>query len=348
MKIIVTTFVASLFACFSSQANAQPRVLTVDNKPGAVAMFSSLEVAYAQANDGDTIVMAGSPNSYSLPSTSPMVYKRINYVGSGYLLAENGIPGVIKDSTKLNTVRVTSSSTSSSSGSTFLGLDMSLDSTTPYNNIQTSATVDRCRLTVTGKGCRISINRSVMSIVPTFDEFCSGSSIRNSIVAPGSGNGSNPVALGCSNMTISNCILGYLVAHQPSVSISNSMIVTSQYSGKPAFVAAFKGSITNSLAVGFSTSIADRQHFLPDGGGNLNGFISSDVFRTTGSEDAKWQLKEGSPAIGAGYAGVDAGAFGGGYILSGVPSRPRITRMVVPASATEATGLRFEVDATSY
>ena len=38
------------------------------------------------------------------------------------------------------------------------------------------------------------------------------------------------------------------------------------------------------------------------------------------STDGKWQLKDGSPAIGAGMDGVDCGAFGGitPYILSGI------------------------------
>ena len=345
------TIMAALLVHLSQKVDAQERILTVDNKPGAVAMFSTLEAAYHAANNGDTIVMAGSPVGYGLPNPTPpnpMIYKRINYVGSGYLLAENGIPGVVKDSTKLSGVRITSNSTSSSSGSTFIGLEMGLDATTPFNNIQTSATVDRCKLTVVAKGCRLSINRSMITSVPTFDEFCSGSSIRNSIVAPGLGNFSNPTLIKCSDMTISNCILGYTVADQHSVSISNSMIVTLQYSGKSAFGAAFKGSITNSMAVGYSSSNADRQSFLPDDGGNLNGYISKDVFLTTGSDDAKWQLKEESPAIGAGYSGGDVGPFGGGYILSGVPSRPRITRLTVPASATVETGFRFEVEAKGF
>ena len=39
------------------------------------------------------------------------------------------------------------------------------------------------------------------------------------------------------------------------------------------------------------------------------------------SDDAKWKLKAGSPAIGAGVSGVDCGVFGGvtPYVLSGVP-----------------------------
>ncbi|RYD69436.1 MAG: hypothetical protein EOP84_28490 [Verrucomicrobiaceae bacterium] len=346
MNIPLVALVAGLCACFCQPVSAQARVLTVDNKPGAVAMFSNLEAAYSSANDGDTIVLAGSPTEYNV--TNPLVLKRINYVGPGYLLEENAIPGVVKASAKLSGIQITGTSTSSSSGSTFLGLEInSLVASHSYNMAATSAAVDRCKIrTVSAEGCQLIINRSLVGGA-TYDEFSAGSSIRNSIVGVGSLSISN-VSIGCGNVTISNCVLGYLSASQPSVSVSNSMIVTMGYGSKSAFNSAFKGSITNSLAVGFSTSTADRQSFLPDGGGNLNGYISKDVFLTTGSEDAKWQLKEGSPAIGAGYSGANAGAFGGGYVLSGIPGRPRITRLVVPATATDGTGFRFEVDAIAF
>jgi hypothetical protein len=354
MKITLIALVAALCATFSQHVRAQARIFTVDNKPGAVAMYSNLQDAYVEANNGDTIILAASPVEYGEPvhhnGDNIRVYKRINYVGSGYLIAENSIPSVIRESSKLSGARITTNSISSSSGSTFVGLDISsVFAPVGYNNALTSATFDRCNLGgLTAQHCRMNINRSFIRSAATFDQNCSGSTIRNSIVAPGLGNSSNPISFLCSNVTISNCILGYIFADQPSVSISSSMIVTSHYSGKGAFSAAFKGSISNSLAVGYSSSTADRKTFLPDGGGNLNGFISSDVFLTTGSDDAKWQLKAGSPAVGAGYAGADAGAFGGGYVLSGILGRPRITRLVVPASATEATGLRFEVDAKSF
>jgi hypothetical protein len=50
------------------------------------------------------------------------------------------------------------------------------------------------------------------------------------------------------------------------------------------------------------------------------------VFVGTGSTDGQWQLKPGSPAIGAGVGGVDCGMFGGDspYVLSGIPSIPTI------------------------
>ena len=59
------------------------------------------------------------------------------------------------------------------------------------------------------------------------------------------------------------------------------------------------------------------------------------------SDDAKWKLKTGSPAIGAGVSGVDCGAFGGPtpYVLSGVPNLPHIYEATIPGTAYSNLGL---------
>jgi hypothetical protein len=65
--------------------------------------------------------------------------------------------------------------------------------------------------------------------------------------------------------------------------------------------------------------------------GNKSNVDMSTVFVSTGSPDARWILKAGSPAIGAGYGStpakpVDAGMFYGNtpYKLSGLPGIPHI------------------------
>ncbi len=75
-----------------------------------------------------------------------------------------------------------------------------------------------------------------------------------------------------------------------------------------------------------------------------------DVFLWNDSPDGKYQLKPGSPAIGAGTAGGDIGAFSGAnpYKLSGVPAIPRLTHLIVPPTATSTSGLRFEVEAQAF
>jgi hypothetical protein len=60
--------------------------------------------------------------------------------------------------------------------------------------------------------------------------------------------------------------------------------------------------------------------------GNQSNVNMLNVFLNEGSTDGKWQLKEGSPAIGAGVGGIDCGMFGGDfpYVLSGIPAIPSV------------------------
>jgi hypothetical protein len=64
------------------------------------------------------------------------------------------------------------------------------------------------------------------------------------------------------------------------------------------------------------------------------------------SEDNRWQLKAGSPAIGAAWNGVatggDCGIFGSSatgisYILSGIPNVPSIYKLAAPTTVTTTT-----------
>ncbi|MDX9923865.1 MAG: hypothetical protein RBS48_03810 [Ignavibacteriaceae bacterium] len=68
---------------------------------------------------------------------------------------------------------------------------------------------------------------------------------------------------------------------------------------------------------------------------------------TVGSQDARYHLRVGSPAIGAGINGVDCGMFGGDnpYQLSGLPAIPIIYEMIVPTIGTIDEGLNITIKA---
>jgi len=61
--------------------------------------------------------------------------------------------------------------------------------------------------------------------------------------------------------------------------------------------------------------------------------------------DDRFKLKAGSPAIGAGYGGVDCGAFGGAtpYKLSGIPFIPLVYQINAPTSGSAASGINVNV-----
>ena len=64
------------------------------------------------------------------------------------------------------------------------------------------------------------------------------------------------------------------------------------------------------------------------------------------SEDSRWQLKAGSPAIGVAWNGTvtsgDCGVYGSSatgtaYVISGVPNVPSIYKLSAPAVTTSNT-----------
>jgi hypothetical protein len=85
------------------------------------------------------------------------------------------------------------------------------------------------------------------------------------------------------------------------------------------------------------------QNQYPSGSGNQQNVDMSTVFLLAGSTDGSWRLKPGSPAIGAGFGGVDCGPFGGGtpYVLSGMPNIPAIWLL-------DINGLNVTVKAKSH
>ena len=74
---------------------------------------------------------------------------------------------------------------------------------------------------------------------------------------------------------------------------------------------------------------------LPAGGNNQNSVAMANVFvNNSGTFDGAFVLKAGSPAIGAGSAGADMGAFGGGstFKLALQPAIPAIYKIQAPAA----------------
>ena len=316
-------------------------ILTVDNKPGSVAMFNNLQDAYNAAQQDDAIVLAASPTDYGALT----VYKRLHFRGPGYLLSQNGIPGTeLAGNTATASMSFSSFDTlGTSTGSTVSGITIS-------GGVQGVAiSFDKCQINLqVGRDASVSVSRSYGSLGAGGGG--SGSSVgsisvlvRDSIITstvnfpyPGGGFGSIPL------INLDRCVITAHISNLNVAStVSNSIIVTSGLNAA-TFADTYKGNISHCMAVGSS--------FLPVGNNNINGANLQDVFLAAGSDDARWQLKPASPARGAGLDGVDLGAFGGvqPYILSGLPSKPRLTRFIAPAVATEASGLRIELEAKSY
>ena len=315
-----TALLAAITLLISS-LSAEVRTITIDRKPGTVAMFDNLADAYSDANDGDTLLFAPSSTGYG----SVLCYKQLTFLGSGYRLDDNAVPGLNSNSVNVDITFKNDAGTGNSSGSVVRGMtgsitvdanvvDIIIDKCYNINhnwNINGAATISRC----------YHVNSLILN--------GSDSTVFNCILSA--------LELNAVDTTATNCIITSRINTVPLSSVSNTIFTFSNGSNFDG-----DGSFTHCLSIGGT--------YLPGGLNNINGQIYDDVFVPSGSFDAKYQLKSEGPAEGAGLGDVDMGIYGGTtpYVLSGVPGIPRLTRFAVPATATNTSGLTFEVEAEAF
>jgi hypothetical protein len=118
------------------------------------------------------------------------------------------------------------------------------------------------------------------------------------------------------NIIISNNLL-YCVSI--GISVGNVVLSNNIFVG---YGSVCNAAVQNNIFV-YNGSISNCGNSMSN---NIFGYAFNDLFIDGSSPDGKWQLKPGSPAIGAGVGGVDCGMYGGDnpYVLSGIPSIPTI------------------------
>lgn len=143
-------------------------------------------------------------------------------------------------------------------------------------------------------------------------------------------------------------------AGQGAIGNSSSSSITVRHNVVEGAIAVNNALVENNIIVTNNSFTANNSivrknisatNNLPGGNGNQNNITMSNVFVGSGSADGRWQLRSGSVAIGAGFSGVDCGMFGGSepYILSGVPSVPRIIEFVAPKTGSSQSGLPIQL-----
>jgi len=300
------------------------KIWRVNNNMGVTANFTTLQAAHNGAATGDTLYLESSPTSYGALTCT----KKLAIIGTGYFLDVNpglqafALPSKV-DGLTLNT---------GSDGTSIEGLSLN--------------------------GSAVSIN-GVNNIVIRRNHF----SGFNGAIADWS-IGIVYINSGASNIFIAQnyALIIQNNAASTGILISNNFLAHYAYAGEASTgqciqlnpntvaiiknnifrrgrVTAFNSSITNNIMfVGFidgsgnliSNNIANSAQF-GNADGNKQNIDMATVFESTGSYDASFKLKAGSPAIGAGYGStvqtpVDCGMFGGStsYVLSGIPAIPSI------------------------
>ena len=327
-----------LLLCFGFLA-ANATSWRVNNNPAIDADFTTFEAAVAGASAGDTLYMEGSNLSYG----EGVLTKPLVMIGPGYFLTEN-------DSTQVSNLEANFETfviDSTASGSRVYGCEFD-------DNVEINGSnVVFARNWVYGEssygiGINVGEENDVLN-VSIIQNLC------NSI--KGGYYSYDPAA---NNILIANNIIaGSIQFHSLSTLVITNNVIKNEVDVSNAII---KNNIQyNPSGLGFKENGGNIFEYnltarptIPTGVGNLTlidpAATFADYDESLGfSTDGKWQLKTGSPAIGAGENGADCGAFGGTspYVLSGLPAVPHIYEAIVPTSGSAASGLPVTIKVKS-
>lgn len=334
MKKIFLLLISSLFLMI----NASAKIWRVNNT-GVPADFTSPQLANNSASvlNGDTLHIEASGASYG----GLTVTKQLIIIGNGYLLGTLGANA--NPDLQANPATSLLSSVlfnTGSNGSVMEGV--TLTSTLTLTNGVSNIIIRRNRLAMVTLG--------LCSNVQVLQNY-----IDNAASASINGDGNPATNLQVNNNVISNAInLG---------STCNGDFMNNIISSASSFgVSNLTGfRVWNNICVNNHTvnlASCDSRSNIGNAGqfGILNGNQSSVTMSTVFedhlntnanfSEDSRWLLKTGSPAIGAAWNGVstagDCGIFGSSatntaYVLSGIANVPSIYKLAAPATTTSNT-----------
>lgn len=317
-KQLLLSLIFVLFCGFISGQH----LIRVNNNPGADPDYATLQAANDAASNGDTIYVEGSPTDYDGADIS----KKLVIIGPGYFLTDN-------DSTQA------------------FGIAATFKSDINFN-------AGAAGSIITGSKINNTIHLSVddISIIRCNVQYIMGSADVNNILILQ--NYVNTINSGSynkmTNSVISNNIASQIYFNSSSGNLQIVNNVCTYNYGNPinAYNASIANNIITSITYGIveNTGNAINNNIFAGAGTNANGNLynvaMANVFvdfsgSLNYSDDGKWKLKTGSPAIGAGVSGIDCGAFGGPtpYVLSGVPNLPHIYEATIPGTAYSNLGL---------
>ena len=303
-------------------SSASAKIWQVNSNSGVTADFATVQAAHDGAASGDTLYVAGSPTAYGdLTAT-----KTLHIFGPGYFLDENLGNQALNVACTIGSVTFnTGSEGSLISGTTLSTLAVNGDGIAVLRNRilsgQASTGTNVANLTF-GQNhvSHMSVGSGCNGILIFNNFFTSGLLSPVSSSAEVVGNVFTNSIQGVSNSTVRNNIVISTSATGPFTGTGNEV----------------------------SNNIGGGAEFGTENGNQSNVDMST-VFVATGSTDGKWQLAVGSPAIGAGFNGVDIGMFGGStpYVLSGIPAIPTIYSFDAPAIGTTGGGLAVNMSIKS-
>ncbi|MCX6269843.1 MAG: hypothetical protein NTU44_01240 [Bacteroidetes bacterium] len=308
--------------------NASAHVWRVNAAPGASANFTSLQAAHDAVGtvNGDTIYLEGSAFSTGGLTCS----KKLIIIGSGYFLSENP---QTQANTYPSTIDYYFYFNPGSEGSKVMGCYFTNAIYLYVSNI----TIER-NLFAYGNNMLYGYSTNLDNIriidnyfsayfpqwyAISFPYACTNILISNNYIGGGLNLGTE-----FQGFITNNVLEGYITIY--NATFTNNISTNNQY-------VAYNSVVTYNI--GNSTQFGDQN-------GNQQNVVMTDVFvgASGNSTDGKWELKPGSPAIGAGEGGVDCGMFGGSYpyVLSGMPAIPAVYYFNAPSLPTNTINVSIK------
>ena len=315
MKKLISIIVIAVMATVT--LNAQ-NIWRVNNTPGVDADYTTAQEAHDAATAGDIIYFEGSIISYG----NLIISKKLTIIGPGYFLSENPQTPVVLAPAKLGTLTFSTGSDET----VFTGM-----------TVTGATTIKSCH--------KLQIIRNNMWIINGFtDDNSSDLLISQNYVNS---------SIAFNNTTNNTIITNNYIAGSIAGSLTSTFIISNNYSN--SYIGVSNSTIQNNIVKDVATGIRINNNVLHNNilaisGTDINGnkysvdlnTVFVDYNGTLGySADGKWQLKDGSPASGAGISGEDCGMFDGStpYVLSGIPAYPHIYNAIIPASGSKQSGL---------
>lgn len=318
MNKILVLCIAALFCSSASFA----KIWRVNNNGGGNGDFLTAQAANdGPTIDGDTIHLEPSPNSYGGLTAS----KRLVWISTGAFLSAHPLEQYSATAGRIDNLH----STIGSENAVY-----SIYISGPAYLVASNVRLERCYLTGP-----ISIGYS-----PSYGYVIAN----NDVVLNCYSEGYLYLYRGTNHFASNNIFGDYLYVDPTSSSIvqNNVFNITTTVPGLVSNTT-LQNNIFNK-AIGAYTftncvvqyNMSGSAGVLPAGNFNQNNVAMANVFvNNSGTNDAAFVLKAGSPAIASGYAGANMGAYGGTtpFKLSLQPAIPaiyKITAPFVPAGST--------------
>lgn len=335
-KLLLTSF-AVLWVCGISMGT----IFRVNNKltkNAAAKIYTKVQEAVDEASNGDTIQIEGSIVAYDYFECS----KKLVIMGPGYFFYENPGTSSSQQTAKMGSIFLKDGS----EGTLIMGLYDAI-----FYIYCDNITIRRCHL---GYINSFVLNDNISNLIIT-ECYCPGLSqnnydlFNNFIIE-------NLVFI---NNIIENENIQFnenstgIFANNLFKSNTNTLTIPSGFDIKNNIIVS--NSATNITLpalprANICNNISTSTHFGTANNNKANVSETSIFLGTaSASPDGKYQLKEGSPAKGAGEGGIDIGPFGGPapYVLSGIPTGPVIMEFNVNTYSTSDSKLSIKIKAKS-